>query len=49
MMDLEPFSRINPCGYPGLTTIDMHTLGVSASLIDMQIALANQLQKQLST
>jgi len=48
-MDLEPFSRINPCGYPGLATIDMHTLGVSASLPDMQIALANQLQKQLST
>ena len=48
-MDLEPFSRINPCGYPGLATIDMHTLGVGASLPDMQIALANQLQNQLST
>ena len=48
-MDLEPFSWINPCGYPGLATIDMHTLGVGASLPDIQIALANQLQKQLST
>ncbi len=25
-MDLEPFSRINPCGYPGLEVIDMATL-----------------------
>lgn len=27
-MDLEPFSRINPCGYPGLKTVDMATMGV---------------------
>ena len=28
-MDLEPFSRINPCGYAGLQTIDLRTIGVS--------------------
>lgn len=27
-MDLTPFSGINPCGYPGLATIDMRTLGI---------------------
>ncbi len=30
-MDLEPFSRINPCGYAGLQTTDLSTIGVSAS------------------
>ncbi len=48
-MDLAPFSWINPCGYPGLTTIDMRTLDVAAPLPDVQSALATQLQKQLST
>ena len=28
-MDLEPFSRINPCGYVGLQTVDLRTIGVS--------------------
>jgi lipoyl(octanoyl) transferase len=27
-MDLEPFSRINPCGYAGLATVDLSTIGV---------------------
>ncbi len=27
-MDLEPFSRINPCGYPGLATTQLSALGV---------------------
>ena len=27
-MDLEPFSRINPCGYVGLQTVDLSTIGV---------------------
>ena len=27
-MDLEPFSRINPCGYAGLQTTDLSTIGV---------------------
>ncbi len=47
-MDLAPFSWINPCGYPGLVTTDMKTLGVAASLTDVQAALAAQLQKQLN-
>ena len=27
-MDLAPFSWINPCGYSGLATVDMRTMGV---------------------
>lgn len=27
-MDLEPFGRINPCGYAGLATVDLAKLGV---------------------
>jgi len=27
-MDLEPYSRINPCGYAGLATVDLSTIGV---------------------
>ncbi len=27
-MDLEPFSRINPCGYIGLQTVDLSTIGI---------------------
>jgi lipoyl(octanoyl) transferase len=30
-MDLEPFSRINPCGYSGLQTVDLSTIGVSCT------------------
>jgi lipoyl(octanoyl) transferase len=29
-MDLRPFERINPCGYAGLRTVDLATLGVRA-------------------
>ena len=31
-MDLAPFGWINPCGYAGLATVDMKTLGVDAPL-----------------
>ena len=30
-MDLEPYSRINPCGYAGLKTIDLSTIGLSVA------------------
>ena len=30
-MDLEPFGRINPCGYAGLETVDLSTIGVSTT------------------
>lgn len=46
-MDLAPFSWINPCGYQGLATVDMQTLGVQAALPEVQLALANALTKLL--
>jgi lipoyl(octanoyl) transferase len=30
-MDLEPFGRIHPCGYAGLQTVDLSTMGVSTT------------------
>lgn len=30
-MDLEPFGRIHPCGYAGLKTVDLSTIGVSTT------------------
>ena len=46
-MDLAPFSWINPCGYEGLATVDMKTLGVEATLAEMQLALAQALTERL--
>ena len=46
-MDLAPFSWINPCGYEGLATVDMKTLGVEATLPEMQLALAQALTERL--
>jgi lipoyl(octanoyl) transferase len=31
MMDLSPFARIDPCGYAGLPTVDLATLGASVT------------------
>ncbi len=47
-MDLLPFSGINPCGYPGLATVDFQALGVRAAVRDVQPVLAEQLRKRLS-
>jgi len=47
-MDLTPFSWINPCGYPGLATIDMKTLGVDIAVAEAQLALTSILTKHLA-
>ena len=47
-MDLEPFSRINPCGYAGLRTLDLRSLGVSALPEQAAQRLAHRLQSLLS-
>ena len=47
-MDLAPFSWINPCGYAGMATVDMKTVGVEARLRDVQLALANNLIELLT-
>ena len=47
-MDLEPFSRINPCGYAGLQTVDLRMLGVTATWDDAAARLAAQLIRRLA-
>ncbi|MDI1340893.1 lipoyl(octanoyl) transferase LipB [Polaromonas sp.] len=47
-MDLEPFSRINPCGYAGLTTTDLSTIGVSASWQEAADVLGQKLMTYLA-
>ena len=47
-MDLEPFSRINPCGYAGLQTVDLRRLGVTATWDDAAARLAAQLSRRLA-
>lgn len=47
-MDLSPFSMINPCGYAGLQTVDMRSVGVTADLAGVQQALADALAQQLT-
>jgi lipoyl(octanoyl) transferase len=42
-MDLEPFSRINPCGYAGLRTVDMASLGVNAAWDEVARVLSDKL------
>jgi lipoyl(octanoyl) transferase len=42
-MDLMPFQAINPCGYAGLTTVDMVSLGVSADCDTVMQQLAARL------
>lgn len=42
-MDLEPFTRINPCGYSGLKTVDLSTIGVSATWDEAAAVLAGKL------
>lgn len=47
-MDLEPFSRINPCGYTRLQTVDLSTIGVSISPDDAAQLLAKKLCNYLT-
>ena len=47
-MDLEPFSRINPCGYANLQTTDLSTMGVSVGWQDAADVLARQLVVHLA-
>jgi lipoyl(octanoyl) transferase len=45
-MDLEPFSRIDPCGYAGLETVDLARLGVHTTWDDAAERLARALANQ---
>ncbi len=47
-MDLAPFDHINPCGYAGLRTVDLATLGVQADVRDVARQLGATLASHLS-
>jgi lipoyl(octanoyl) transferase len=46
-MSLEPFQRINPCGFAGLQVVDMQSLGIAAELPELARALAPHLLRSL--
>ena len=45
--DLDAFGRIHPCGYEGLKTVDMQTLGIKDNIDTISQRLLEHLQKQL--
>lgn len=45
-MDLQPFLDINPCGYAGLETTDMRSMGVKAGFKDVAERLSQHLITQ---
>lgn len=47
-MDLEPFSRINPCGYAGMRTVDMATMGVRKPWQTVADRLCENIESQLA-
>ena len=47
-MDVAPFSRIDPCGYAGLPTVDLATLDVSITWRDAADRLAARLQQHFT-
>ncbi|WP_295642189.1 lipoyl(octanoyl) transferase LipB [uncultured Methylibium sp.] len=46
-MDLSPYARIDPCGYAGLASIDLSTIGVTTTWDDAAGALGDQLGSYL--
>ncbi|MGS5084935.1 lipoyl(octanoyl) transferase LipB [Hydrogenophaga sp. A37] len=47
-MDLQPYTRINPCGYAGLQTVDLSTIGVAVSWDEAAQVLSQKLGATLS-
>ncbi len=47
-MDLEPFSRINPCGYSLLKTVDLSTIGVEVGWDEAAHVLSSKLTTYLA-
>ena len=47
-MDLTPYTHINPCGYQGLKTVDLRTIGVSVAWEDAAQVLCQKLVSQLT-
>jgi lipoyl(octanoyl) transferase len=47
-MDLEPYTRINPCGYVQLQTVDLSTIGVSVEWNEAAEILSQKLTTYLA-
>jgi lipoyl(octanoyl) transferase len=47
-MDLEPFERINPCGYSNLKTVDLSTIGLQLTWADAANILSQKLVAHLA-
>ncbi len=47
-MDLEPYRRINPCGYVGLQTVDLSTIGISVGWQEAADVLGHKLATYLA-
>ncbi|MCO5123157.1 MAG: lipoyl(octanoyl) transferase LipB [Rhizobacter sp.] len=47
-MDLRPFEGINPCGYAGLQTVDLSTIGVQIAREEVADTLGQKLAAYLS-
>ena len=45
-MDLEPYHRINPCGYKGLAVTQVLDLGGPSRLSDVEDALVEEFCRQ---
>ncbi len=47
-MDLEPFSRINPCGYPGMQVTQVKDLGIKTTLDQVAMQLCAAVENRLN-
>ena len=47
-MDLEPFTRINPCGYSNLQVTQLKDLGIATTVIDAGKEITSRLSVTLS-
>ena len=47
-MDLSPYHRINPCGYAGMATVDLSTIGVQTTWNEAAQVFGNQLITRLA-
>ena len=47
-MDLEPFARIDPCGYPGLAATSLAAQGARDKISSVQQRLAEALRRRVT-
>lgn len=47
-MDLEPYQRINPCGYAGMATVDLSTIGIQTTWNEVAQVFGSQLITRLA-